>query len=110
MTSAGVSSSVPWYPKPALQIITSSRPNVSTARATSARESASIVTSPGTASARPPAAVIARTTSSSRSARRARSTTAAPSAASARAVARPMPAEAPVMATTFGDKDTGTDR
>src|SRR5690242_13914752 len=34
MTSTGVSSKPPWYPMPALQIITSSRPNADTASAT----------------------------------------------------------------------------
>jgi len=52
------------------------------------------------ADTRPPAAVISAAASWSRSARRAQITSAAPSRASRNAVARPMPADAPVIATT----------
>ncbi len=62
--------------------------------------SASRVTSATIASAWPPAAAISAATASSRSARRAQIATAAPSRASRSAVARPMPADAPVIAIT----------
>ena len=89
----------PAMPKPALHIITSSRPNRSTASATS-RPSAARVTS---AAHRPGLAAGGfdlRGDGVQRSARRAQMTTAAPSRASRSAVARPIPADAPVIATT----------
>ena len=58
------------------------------------------VTSATIGSAWPPAATISAATASSRSARRAQMSERAPSRASRRAVARPMPADAPVIAIT----------
>jgi hypothetical protein len=87
-------------PKPALHIITSSRPNRSSARSTSMRMSLSRVTSATIARASPPAAITSRADASSRSCRRAHMTIRAPSRARRIAVARPMPADAPVMAIT----------
>jgi hypothetical protein len=62
--------------------------------------SGSRVTSATTSSAVPPAAVIAWATSRSRSPRRAQRASEAPSRASRSASAWPMPADAPVIATT----------
>jgi hypothetical protein len=59
------------------------------------------VTSVGTASALPPAAEISRSRNKILSSLRAASTTAAPLAANARAVASPMPLEAPVTTATL---------
>ena len=87
-------------PNPALHIITSSRPNRSTARVTSACMSASRVTSAAIGSGVPPPAAISDASASRRSMRRAHITTEAPSRASRSAVARPIPADAPVIATT----------
>ena len=95
-----MSSIVPAMPKPALQTITSSRPNRSTAADTNRSMSSTDVTSATIGSASPPAASTSRAAASSISLRRAHIATAAPSRASRTAVARPMPAEAPVMATT----------
>ena len=59
------------------------------------------VTSSSMASALPPVALIASTSSSSRSARRAAATACHPSAASATAVALPIPLDAPVTTAIF---------
>src|SRR3954469_10162532 len=95
-----MSSIAPAMPKPALQRSTSRREKRSTAAATNCSMSASRVTSATTGSGSPPAARISSATCWSRSARRAQIATAAPSRATRIAVARPMPAEAPVIAMT----------
>src|SRR5580765_837335 len=87
-------------PNPALHTITSSPPNCSTARSTRLLMSASLVTSATSGSAWPPAASISAATRASSSVRRADKTRDAPSRPSLSAVARPMPADAPVIATT----------
>jgi hypothetical protein len=98
--SGAMSSIAPAMPKPALHIITSSRPKRSTVRATKASISSARVTSAAIASASPPPAAISAATAASRSARRAQIATAAPGRASRSAVARPIPADAPVIAIT----------
>ncbi len=70
---------------PALVIITSSRPNSETARATSASAISDPPTAPTSATALPPASTIDFTVSSATSASRSLTTTDAPAAASARA-------------------------
>jgi len=95
-----MASIAPATPKPALQIITSRRPKRSIVRATNASISAARVTSATIGNAWPPAAEISAAAASSRSSRRAQIATAAPSRARRSAVARPMPDDAPVIATT----------
>src|SRR5262245_43066872 len=86
----------------AAELISASTPP-SSARVVSTRRcaSASIPTSPATASALPPTFVIASTTSASGSGRRPKTTTRAPSAANSSAVARPMPVPPPVTMATL---------
>src|SRR5205823_9300565 len=91
---------------------TGSRPNAPPALFTSRRTSGSLatnasteagsVTSRATARATPPSAPMAAATRSRRSIRRAPATTSNPCRARARAVASPMPLEAPVTTATFG--------
>ena len=79
---------------PALLTTTSSRPNVSAARATAVLTCTELVTSASVQMAAPPSsAAPARSSSSARPARQTR----APSAAKARAVAMPMLPSPPVM-------------
>src|SRR5690606_11734909 len=80
---------------------TSRRPCPASTRSTAAPASARRVTSSVGASAPGPAARSSATTASSRSVRRAASTTWWPCAASRRAVASPIPLEAPVTRTIF---------
>ena len=84
----------PWAP-PALLTSRVIGPALSAAALSAATDS-SEVTSQTTAVAVPPAAVISVTSLSRRSARRAATITAKPAAASWRAVAAPIPLEAPV--------------
>src|SRR5919204_6641253 len=95
-----MSSIAPATPKPALQIITSSRPNRSTAAATKRSMASTDLTSATIGSACPPAASTSRAAAASMSDRRAHIATDARSRATRTAVARPMPADAPVIATT----------
>ncbi len=90
---------------PAAVTSTSRRPKSATVCSTSATTAASCVTSVGTASARPPAALIAAATSAICWRVRAASTTAAPSRANASAIARPMPRPAPVTIATWPSID-----
>src|SRR5262245_31258912 len=86
----------------AAELISASTPP-SSARAVSTRRraSASVPTSPATASALPPAFLIASTTSANGSGRRPKTTTRAPSDAKSSAVARPMPLPPPVTMATL---------
>ena len=86
-------------PNPAFATTTSMPPNASTAASASARTWSHSVTSHGTASARPDPPSSAAT-ASMRSADRAASTTRCPAAAAPRAIASPMPLDAPVTSTT----------
>ncbi len=88
-------------PIPALATSVSSFPNRSTAVATSRFASAGERTSISTATICPGNSA---SRAASRSVRRAPTTTLAPAPASSRAVARPIPALAPVMATTVSCK------
>ena len=85
---------------PALLTTACSAPYASTAARTARAASSASARSPGTASARPPAASTSAATASSGSGRRPHSTTASPSAARASAVARPMPVPPPVTSAT----------
>ena len=82
---------------PALFTSTSTEPKRSCVAAIMRSTSSSRLTSQGTASALPPAAVIDRASSSMRSVRRAASTTLAPAPASASDITTPRPEDAPVM-------------
>ena len=73
-------------------------------------QSAGEVTSIGTTNARPPMPSISPRTSSSLSALRAPSATGIPARAHARAVARPMPDDAPVIAMGSPLRSVGTGR
>src|SRR5919202_1435846 len=88
-------------PTPALLTSTSIRPYASIVLSTSRSTSVRAVTSVGTARARPPCRTISSASAWIRSARRAASTTAAPWRASSRAVAAPIPLEAPVTTATL---------
>src|SRR3954454_11350989 len=81
---------------PALLTRTSSAPNVSTAVPTRRSAVCQLDTSPGAATAAPPAAEISRATCSAASPLKSLTTTLAPAAASASASARPRPWPAPV--------------
>jgi hypothetical protein len=85
---------------PALLIRTSTWPNCASVHWASSWASAGRDTSPGCATAWPPAPVISATTSSSGGLRRPLITTRAPSFASMRAVQRPMPLPPPVTMAT----------
>src|SRR5919201_3192681 len=88
-------------PTPALLTSTSIRPYASIVLSTSRSTSARSLTSVGTARARPPCRTISSASAWIRSARRAASTTAAPWRASSRAVAAPIPLDAPVTTATL---------
>src|SRR4051812_13947619 len=98
-TSGGISSNAPHRLVPALLTHTSTPPKAATAASTTSRIRPASVTSPGTASARPPSASHCRAASSSRSRPRATSTTLSPRRAKARAVLNPIPLDPPVMTT-----------
>src|SRR5882757_5160562 len=78
----------------------SSLPNILTVPSTSARTSSSMATSARMYSALPPSSRSSAASASPSSSRRPESTTDAPSRAKAVAVARPIPARAPVTSTT----------
>jgi hypothetical protein len=86
---------------PALFTMTSTRPHSASAASTRARTSVRSVTSTRRLRAVPPAASIPAAMASSRSVRRAPSMTLAPWAARSRAIASPMPLDAPVTTTTL---------
>src|ERR671936_1779036 len=96
---------VPKAPTPALLTITSSRPPHPTARRTSACTWSQLETSHWTA--RPSSSAAS---DSNRSTRRAATTTRAPRSRRARAVATPMPAEAPVTTATAPSSETRAPR
>ena len=99
--SSGVVSSNPATSStPAMCTQVSSRPYLSTARSATASIWAGSVTSATTAVAVPPAASISATSDLSPGSPRAATTTFAPCSAKRRAVARPMPLEAPITTTT----------
>src|SRR5437667_2224577 len=105
-TSSQISSAVPCKGQacnrlPALLTGTSTRPNVASVACTARCTSASSVTLPGTASARPPAAVIESAISSRISLRRPVIVTLAPSRANVVAMAAPMPVPPPVTMATL---------
>src|SRR5437868_3258314 len=100
ITSSPASMELP-PPTPALLTSTSIRPYASIVLATSRSTSARSVTSVGTARARPPCRTISSASAWIRSARRAASTMAAPWRASSRAVAAPIPLDAPVTTATL---------
>jgi hypothetical protein len=85
----------------ALLTQTSIGPRVASTRCAAPSSAALSATSSGSASAFLPAASISRCNRASRSPLRETRATSAPSAAKASAVARPMPAEAPVITTTL---------
>jgi hypothetical protein len=85
----------------ALLTHTSIGPSVASTRAAAASTCAASPTSVGMTTARPPAASTSRRAPSSPAWPRASSPTEAPRRANAIAVARPTPAEAPVMTTTL---------
>src|SRR5215203_1952367 len=97
--SSGTSSKRPHMLVPALLTHTSIPPKADTAASANSRTWSGSVTSVGTASARAPSSSHPCTARSSSSRRLAASTTLAPRAAKARAVASPMPLEAPVITT-----------
>jgi hypothetical protein len=78
----------------------SMRPKLLIARSPIRSTSSALATSAATAIAEPPFAVISSTIPWSSASSRAASTTVAPRAAAIRAVARPMPLEAPVITIT----------
>src|SRR3982751_711866 len=80
-------------------------PYLLAAAAASSRSCSSCATSVGTASASPPAVVISLTRLSRSSPLRAATTTRAPSRPKARAVARPIPLDAPTTTTVCSDTD-----
>src|ERR1700686_5910702 len=86
---------------PALVHMMSSRPNASTAFATSRAAASDHPTAHTPATARPPPAVMPAAVSSATSESTALTTTAQPASASARAYARPMPRPLPVTTATF---------
>src|SRR3989454_8607701 len=86
---------------PALLTSTSTRPNVASVACTARCTSASSVTLPGTASARPPAAVIESAVSSRISLRRPVVVTLAPSRANVVAMAAPVPVPPPLTMATL---------
>src|SRR5439155_440772 len=97
-SSSSWSRSRPERPRPAQVTSTSRPPNSRSDRSARTRMSAERLTSPRTATARPPERRISAAVASAVSARSA-TTTPAPSAAKARAIARPMPPPAPVTTT-----------
>src|SRR5437773_9854620 len=97
-SSSSWSRSRPERPRPAQVTSTSRPPNSRSDRSARTRPSAERLTSPRTATARPPERRISAAVASAVSARSA-TTTPAPSAAKARAIARPMPPPAPVTTT-----------
>src|SRR5215203_1726008 len=97
--SSGISSNGPHMLVPALLTHTSMPPKALIAASVRSRTRSGSVTSVGTASARPPSSLQSCAASSSSSRRRAARTTLAPRLAKARAGARPMPLEAPVITT-----------
>jgi hypothetical protein len=78
----------------------SSRPKAATAASATARTWSKSVTSAGTVTTCPPAAVISSASDPSAVAVRAEATTRAPAAAKRLAASRPMPLEAPITTTT----------
>src|SRR5271165_266698 len=87
--------------RPALLIMTSMRPNFSTAVSTSLLTWSRLVTSVASVRTSPPRSVNSLAIASRRSVRRAPSTTGAPAAERCRAAASPRPLLAPVMTMTF---------
>ena len=82
---------------PALATITSTLPSSTAARSTRPNTASRSVTSAGTATARPPAAVISSATDSAPALFTSLTATACPSRASRSAMPRPMPRAAPVI-------------
>ena len=99
-SSTGASTTGPRSITPALLTRMSSRPWLATVCATAASAAARSVTSASITDALAPPAPSSSASALSRSPRRATSVTAAPSAASRRAVASPMPLDAPVTIAT----------
>src|SRR4051794_38202756 len=83
---------------------TSMSPSSLVARSAAASTCAASATSVGMASARPPSSRTSRAAASRASSLRATSATASPRLANSRAVARPMPADAPVMTVTMPER------
>src|SRR5690606_15726567 len=94
----------PYTDTPALFTQVSNPPKCSRATSAMRRTSRSMATSATTQAAAPPRAVIASATSERPSPLRAASTTRAPRAAASRAVAMPIPLEAPVITTVWSSK------
>src|SRR5690606_1021425 len=94
----------PYTDTPALFTQVSNPPKRSRATSAMRRTSRSMATSATTQAASPPRAVIASATSQRPSSLRAASTTRAPRAAASRAVAMPIPLEAPVITMVWSTK------